>query len=65
MSAWEQQRDFQATLLAHPQLVGVLDAQALGEWLNPEQYIGSVNEKINEVMALAHQAGLFLDEPEG
>jgi adenylosuccinate lyase len=63
MSAWEQQRDFQETLLAHPQLAGVLDAQALGEWLDPEHYIGSVNEKINEVIALAHQAGLFLDEP--
>jgi adenylosuccinate lyase len=59
MEAWEQQQAFKTVLLAHPELSAHIDADELDGWLDPEQYIGSVNEKIDQVIALANGSGLL------
>jgi adenylosuccinate lyase len=59
MDAWEQQRAFKAVLLEHPELAPHLSAAELDGWLDPEQYIGSVNVKIDQVIAQADASGLL------
>lgn len=53
MLAFETDRPFKDVLLAHPKLNGILNAEELDTWLQPESYVGAAIEKTEQVIEIA------------
>lgn len=60
MQAFEQNRPFKTVLVEHPQIAHYFSEQELSDWLNPQNYLGSAPEKVDEVIHYAEQSGLLV-----
>ncbi|MDQ0049428.1 adenylosuccinate lyase [Paenibacillus polymyxa] len=64
MKAIEEHKPFQDVLVANEQVAKVLDETKIKELLNPETYLGSAIEKVDQVLLKQHFRLAVLDDAE-